>query len=275
MNKKQKNGLLVLTECSIMIALATVLSVIQIFEMPYGGSVTLASMLPIVIVAYRHGVLIGSGSALAASVIQLLLGMKNFYYFSTWQSIIALAVFDYLLAFTVFGLVGLLRGKIKNQSAEMAIGALIASVIRYLCHVISGATIWAGLSIPTEAALVYSLSYNATYMIPDALVLVLSAAYIGASLDFTKRIPKRIHAEHAPVASYCYIGAGLAALAALITDTGLVFSKLQNAESGELSMAGMGDVNWVAFAIVTAIAAVVVAALILFGKSKEKKPCAN
>ena len=259
-----------------MLALSTVLSLIEVFKMPYGGSVTLASMLPIVIIAYRHGVLIGSGTALTASVIQLLLGIKNFSYFSTWQSIIALGVFDYILAFTVFGLVGLLRGKIKNQSAEMAIGALIASIIRYACHVISGATIWAGLSIPTEAALVYSLSYNATYMIPETIVLVLSAAYIGASLDFTKRIPKRIHAEHhVPVASYCYIGAGLTALAALIIDTRLVFSKLQNADSGELSMSGLSDVNWLAVAIVTACALAVAAALVILGKLKEKKPCAN
>lgn len=270
MNTKQKSGILVLTECSIMIALATVLSIVKIFEMPYGGSITLASMLPIVIVAYRHGVLIGSGSALATSTIQILLGLKNFSYFTSWQSIVALAVFDYLLAFTVFGLVGIFRGKIKNQSVAMATGALIASIIRYACHVISGATIWAGLSIPTEAALVYSLSYNATYMIPETVVLVLSAAYIGASLDFSKRVPKRIHTERAPIASYCYIGAGLCVLAALITDTVLVFSKLQNADSGELAMSGIGEVNWIAFAIVTAVALAATAALILVGKFKEK-----
>ena len=96
---------MVLTECSIMIALSTVLSIVEIFRMPYGGSITLASMLPIVILAFRHGVGVGSGSALVASLIQLLLGLKNFQPFTTWQSIIALALFDYVLAFTVFGTV--------------------------------------------------------------------------------------------------------------------------------------------------------------------------
>lgn len=274
MNTKQKSGILILTECGIMIALSTVLSIFNFPVMPYGGSITLASMLPIIIVSYRYGVLIGSGSALATSAIQMLLGLKNFTFFTSWQSIVTLAVFDYLLAFTVFGLVGLFRGRIKNQSVAMAVGALSASVLRYACHVISGATIWAGLSIPTEAALVYSFSYNATYMIPETVVLVLAAAYIGASLDFSKKIPKRIQTERAPVASYCYIGAGLCVLAALITDTVLVFSKLQSADSGEFSMSGIVEVNWIAFAIVTAIAAAISVFLILFGRFKDKKASA-
>lgn len=271
MNTKQKSGLLVLTECSIMIALSTVLSIIKIFELPYGGSITLASMLPIVILAYRHGVLIGSGSALAASLLQLLLGLKNFSYFTTWQSIIALAVFDYVLAFTVFGLVGLFRKIIKSQSAGLALGAAAASIIRYVCHVISGATIWAGLSIPTEAALIYSLSYNATYMIPESIILVLSAAYIGASLDFTKKIPRRIHTSRTQVTSYCYIGAGITALAALIADTVLVFSKLQNSATGELDFSGISGVNWLAFGIITATAIAFSIALVALGRYKDKQ----
>ena len=85
---KRQNNLFILAECSIMVSLATVLSVFKLFEMPYGGSITLASFLPIVVVAYRHGSRAGLSSALCASLIQLLLGLKNFSYFTSWQSIV-------------------------------------------------------------------------------------------------------------------------------------------------------------------------------------------
>ena len=272
MNTKQKRGLLVLTECSIMIALSTVLSIVEIFRMPYGGSITLASMLPIVILAFRHGVGVGSGSALVASLIQLLLGLKNFQPFTTWQSIIALALFDYVLAFTVFGTVGFFKRIIKQQAISMTVGAALASLIRYLCHVISGATIWAGLSIPDEAAIAYSLSYNATYMIPETIILVLCAAYVGSSLDFSKTIPVRVKSQKLDtVASYCYIGAGFSVLGALIADTALVFSKLQNYESGELFGAGIASVNWLAVGIVSGVCFLCAAALFIFARTRTKR----
>ena len=165
MKSRTRSNLTILTECSIMIALSAVLSVFKLFEMPYGGSITLASFLPIVVLAYRHGLKYGLGSAAVASLIQMLLGLKNFSYFTTVESFIVLALFDYVIAFAVFGLAGIFRNTLKKQSLSMAAGAAMASILRYVCHVISGATVWAGLSIPTEAALIYSFSYNATYMI--------------------------------------------------------------------------------------------------------------
>lgn len=271
MNTKAKNNVRVLTECSIMIALSTVLSVIKLFEMPYGGSITLASMLPIAVIAHRHNIKYAVGSALVASVIQLLLGLKNFSYFTTPESLIALGVFDYILAFGVFGLVGICKKWIKSQSLAATLGITLASALRYLCHVISGATIWAGLSIPTEAAMVYSLSYNATYMVPETIILVLTGAYLTSSLDFTQKTPKRLRSETVDsLSALCLSGAGLAVLAALITDTVLVFSKLQNYDSGEFMIMGLAEVNWLAVGIVTAVALAVAAALILFAKIKKK-----
>ena len=127
-----------LTECSIMIALSTVLSLFMIIEMPHGGSVTPASMLPVLILAYRHGTKWGIGSALIASLLQALLGLKNFSYFTTPGSIIALLVFDYVLAFVVFGAFGFLRRHSKNQLTALLTASIFSSVLRYVCHVISG-----------------------------------------------------------------------------------------------------------------------------------------
>lgn len=272
MNTKTKSNLLILTECSIFVALSAVLSIIKLFEMPQGGSITLASMLPIVIIAYRHGARVGMGAAVVSSVIQMLLGLNNFSYFTTWQSIVVLAVLDYVVAFAIFGISGIFRRAVKQQSTAMVAGAFLASVVRYLCHVISGATVWAGLSIPTEAALTYSLSYNATYMIPETVILVVTTAYIGSALDLRKTVPTRIKSEKFDtVSSYCLISAGLVALVAVIVDTILVFSKLQNYESGEFVIYGLAEVNWIAFGAVTAIAAVAVAILIIIARKRSAK----
>ena len=173
----KKTNIRALTESSIMIALSIVFGFVKLVDMPYGGSVTLASMLPIIIIAYRHGVGWGIGAALANSLVQLITGISYFSYFTTWQSIIALVLFDYIFAFAVFGLGGIFRGKL-SQGAALSLGALLTSVVRYICHVISGATVWAGLSIPSGAALIYSFGYNATYMIPETLILLLVLALI-------------------------------------------------------------------------------------------------
>ena len=56
MKTNNKKNALVMCECAIMIALAAVLSFVKILELPYGGSVTAFSIVPIVIISYRHGV---------------------------------------------------------------------------------------------------------------------------------------------------------------------------------------------------------------------------
>lgn len=167
-----KNRTLPLVECAIMIALATVLSMVKLAELPYGGSITIASMLPIAIIAYRRGMGWGLGSAFVYAVIQQLLGLNSLSYVTTWQSVVAVILLDYIVAFTVVGFAGIFRNAIKSQAAALTLGCVFVSVLRYACHVISGATVWAGLSIPTQAALSYSFIYNATYMLPEAIVLL-------------------------------------------------------------------------------------------------------
>ena len=89
---KSTNRVKVLVECAVMVALATVLSLIKLYELPYGGSVTAASMLPILIIAYRHGTGVGLGTALVYGVIQQLLGINtlggNGF---TWVAIVAVS----------------------------------------------------------------------------------------------------------------------------------------------------------------------------------------
>ncbi len=258
----KKTNVLALTECGVMVALATVLSLIQLGSFPTGGSITLASMLPIVIIAYRHGTFWGLGAAFTASLAQMLLGLSAFSYVTTWQSILAVALLDYVVAFAVYGLAGIFRKTFKKQYAAMLTGAVFAGLLRYVCHVISGATVWAGLSIPDSAALLYSLSYNATYMIPDTLILALVGAYVGSVIDFRREIPTRILRENVSKLDASLIAsAGLSLLLGIIYDTVAVFTKLQS-ESGEFDITLLSEVNWLSVGIVTA--ATVAASFVLF-----------
>ncbi len=260
-----------MTECSVMIALATVLSLFKIAEMPYGGSITVASMLPIVVAVYRNGGRWGLGTALVASAIQLLLGLKNFSYFTTWQSIVALGVFDYILAFGAFALAGVFKRVEKRQNLAMLYGAMLASVLRYICHVISGATIWAGLSIPTEAALIYSIGYNATYMIPETIVLLLSTVYVASVIDFKRRTPARMPTLALDkFEAYSYMGAGFAILVALIMCVAEIFPHIQNPTTGEFDIRGVQNANMTYVAIVSAVALFIAAGLVAFTLFRRK-----
>lgn len=270
MKTKSSKQIVAMIECSMMIALSTVFSLLKIIDMPYGGSVTIASMLPIVIAAYRHGFLWGLGTALTNSVIQLILGINNLSYFSTWQSILAIILLDYIVAFGVFAISGLFRRIEKRQNFAFLYGILASSVLRYACHVIAGATVWAGLSIPDNAALLYSLSYNATYMIPETIVLVAIGVYLTSVIDFRAQYPTRMKIEKIDkVEAYTSIFAWLIVIATIIVNIVLVSPYLQDPESGEFVFTHLGDVNYVKVGVVSAVG--IIMAVILFVISAVRK----
>lgn len=271
MKTKSSKQIVAMIECSMMIALSTVFSLIKLVDMPYGGSVTIASMLPIVIAAYRHGFLWGLGTALTNSLIQLLLGINNLSYFSTWQSIVAIILLDYVVAFGVFALSGLFRKIEKRQNLAFLYGILLASVLRYVCHVISGATVWAGLSIPTNAALIYSLSYNATYMVPETIVLIALGVYLASVIDFGAQYPTRIKTQKLDkVEVYTMIFGWFMLIATMITDIILVAPYLQDPESGEFVFTYLGDVNYVKLAVVSVVGVAMSVALFVISIVRKK-----
>ncbi|MBQ4108450.1 MAG: energy-coupled thiamine transporter ThiT [Clostridia bacterium] len=271
MKTKSSKQIVAMIECSMMIALSTVFSLIKLVDMPYGGSVTIASMLPIVIAAYRHGFLWGLGTALTNSLIQLLLGINNLSYFSTWQSIVAIILLDYVVAFGVFALSGLFRKIEKRQNLAFLYGILLASVLRYVCHVISGATVWAGLSIPTNAALIYSLSYNATYMVPETIVLIALGVYLASVIDFGTQYPTRIKTQKLDkVEVYTMIFGWFMLIATMITDIILVAPYLQDPESGEFVFTYLGDVNYVKLAVVSVVGVAMSVALFVISLVRKK-----
>ncbi len=272
---KQTKRTVRLVEAALMVALATALSLFKLADLPYGGSITLASMLPLLLLSYRHGVAWGLGGGVVYAVLQLLLGLNNLSWFTTWQSVLAVILLDYIVAFTVTGLGGILRRVCPKQHVALSLGAVGVGVLRYACHVIAGATVWAGLSIPTEAALLYSLGYNATYMLPETVVLVAAAWYLGSVLDFRRDVPVRLVREGTtPGTGLVSLLSGLVLLCGVVADTVLILSQCQNPETGAFDLAGLAsepfaDSIWLPVTVITAVC--LVAATLLWFVARRKK----
>lgn len=180
LTKKQKNRRL--AESALMLALSTILSELAVFSLPFGGSVTLFSQVPIILISYRYGVKWGLTTGLAMSIIQLIFGIQNFSYVSGMTAFLILAFCDYLIAFSALGLGGMFKGKIKNDILAISLGGVVVSVIRFICHFISGATIWKEYA-EGAPVLEYSLKYNASYMLPELIITVVGLVILAGIFD--------------------------------------------------------------------------------------------
>lgn len=269
MNKQTK--LLRLVESALLLAVAAVLSFVKVLDLPYGGSVTACAALPILIVGYRHGTLWGLFVGFAYALIQLLTGLSTVTYFTSPLSIAAVILLDYLLAFTVLGLGGIFRRRVESQGKALVLGALFTGCLRYTLHVIAGCTVWAGLSIPDSAALLYSLAYNATYMIPDTVVAMLGAWYLSRAVDLREVTPTRAPAVQPlsrPLTVLSLLSKA-AVLVAAVWDVVLIFAPLQDPKSGDFVIQNLSLVPWGTVGIVTAVGALVWGVLTAIVRKKK------
>lgn len=180
LTKKQKNRRL--AESALMLALATILSELAVFSLPFGGSVTLFSQVPVILISYRYGVKWGLTTGLALSLIQLIFGIQNFSYVSGISAFMILAFCDYIIAFSALGLGGMFKYKIKNDVLAISLGGVLVTVIRFICHFISGATIWKEYA-EGAPVLEYSFNYNASYMVPELIITVIGLVVIAGVFD--------------------------------------------------------------------------------------------
>lgn len=153
---------------AILIALGAVLSLIKIWTNPWGGSVTLLSMVPVVLISALFGVPWGLFSSFVYALVQIgvdLGGMMG------WgmdvRMWIGAIVFDYILAYTALGLAGVFR---KKGAVGVCLGTVLALCVRFVSHFISGYIffdIWMPETFSNPA--VYSVVYNGTYMLPELI----------------------------------------------------------------------------------------------------------
>ena len=180
-NATQHRSVRALCEGAIMVALAQILAYLKLYELPQGGSITLA-MVPIFFFAVRWGWKKGLGCAFVFGLLQLLLDGG---FAIGWQSIVG----DYLVAFTVLGLAGL----VARRKSGVFTGTLIAGFSRFLVHYVVGATVWAEYMPETFFGMTmhspwfYSLLYNLAYMLPNIAItlLVFAVAYKPLKKYFT------------------------------------------------------------------------------------------
>lgn len=176
----KRTQLRILCEGAIMVAAAIALSYLKV---PiglsfggWGGSLDLV-MLPIIVFSIRWGVGWGLGAG-------LLFGTLKFFFAGgtalNWQSLLL----DYSLAYMFVGFAGLLRGCGK---AALPLGALLGCLARFLIHFLSGITIYAAyvepiLGVESPGVWLYSLLYNATYMLPNTVLAVLACLLLREPL---------------------------------------------------------------------------------------------
>lgn len=162
---------------AVAIAVAVVCSMIKIFEMPMGGSVTMLSMLFIVLIAYWYGPYVGIMTAVAYGLVQFV--TEPIFY------TIPQLLLDYPLAFGALGLAGFFRKK----KWGLQIGYIVGVLGRFLFATVSGVVFFAAYAPEGMHPLVYSIAYQASYLLPEALItlVVISIPQMSKALASVKR----------------------------------------------------------------------------------------
>ncbi len=155
MNKK----LLVMVETAVMTALAVVLSLFAVFKMPQGGSVSL-TMVPIFLIAFRRGPIAGISCGLLSGLIMQFMG--EFYHPLSF-------LLDYFVAYGVLGVAGFFR---RYGYVGIVSGTVLGTLLRYICSLLSGAVLFADYAPEGQNPWIYSLGYNATYMVPELIICI-------------------------------------------------------------------------------------------------------
>ena len=209
-----------LTESAMLMSVAIVLELLSkmvIPGLPFGGQITLCSMLPVVLISYRHGLKWGFVSSAAYALIEMAIGAKNVTaafqpgYFGDGVMLFnafLMCLLDYAAAFTVLGLGGIFRNQIKNPGISLACGSLVALGCRYLCHIASGYILFSGwaewfftqdgfpawgaalvsAASPGVLGLLYSVVYNGMKMIPEMLLTAIAAVLLGRNRKIVCKI---------------------------------------------------------------------------------------
>ena len=197
-----------LVTSAMLIAVGTVISFVCEFipflNLPFGGTITIASTLPVVLISYMYGLSWGFGSAFVFALMQMVVGMKTVSALFTPSSdsfmgigiAIAVIMLDYILAFTSLGLGGIFRN-LKSRTGALVLGAVVAGLACYFFHFVSGALFYGAWAewfftdtvlkdLPVSKwimenltggglAAVYSAVYNGCYMIPEIVITAVIA----------------------------------------------------------------------------------------------------
>ncbi len=164
-----------LAYAAVCLATSFVLSFVKVSPVPNGGSITLASWVPVLIYTYAYG-------APKGFLVGIIFGILNFvsgpYILTPFTFIL-----DYILAFAMVGLMGFARKFSHSLLRNVILGTILAVVARFVMHLISGMiyfvedAIW--VDLPTPNAFLYSLIYQLVYIPGDAIICIAVLAVLA------------------------------------------------------------------------------------------------
>ncbi len=176
----------VLTEAALAIALAFVLGLVKVFQMPFGGSISL-EMIPLILLALRQGPVVGVVAGSAYGLLNLAV-----------QPVVVHPVqvlFDYPLAFGALGLAGFFRPTVRGA----VIGATVAVLARFVCHFVSGVVFFASYAPEGWNPLVYSVAYNAAYLVPSLVLALAVVVVLLRALEGARPSPRQVRYRRSTV----------------------------------------------------------------------------
>ncbi|MBE7015249.1 MAG: energy-coupled thiamine transporter ThiT [Ruminococcaceae bacterium] len=150
----------IMAEVAVSVSMAVICSFIKVWEMPQGGSVSL-TMIPIILVSLRCGAACGVTAGALYGVISLMIAGVIYHPMSI--------LLDYVLAFGVLGV----SGFFKKNVAGIVCGTVFGVFGRFICSTISGATLFASYAPAGQNPWIYSLGYQATYLIPELIITLI------------------------------------------------------------------------------------------------------
>jgi thiamine transporter len=175
-----------LAASAVMLSLATILSIFPTIQAPFGGSITVGSMVPVILITLIFGKKWGIITAVGYSFIQLMLGFSTV---ASWG--LSLGVFigslmiDYILAYSVLGFAGIFGNK---KLWQVIAGTALVCILRYLSHVLSGILFFGMWAEEGFNAYTWSIVYNGGYMLPETIITVIITVALYKLLPYIRKM---------------------------------------------------------------------------------------
>ena len=169
----------VLAEAALAVALAFVLGLIKVFQMPFGGSISL-DMVPLILLALRQGPFVGIVAGAAYGLLDLAIEPVALHPVQV--------LFDYPLAFGVLGLAGFFAPTVRGA----ILGTVVAVLARFLCHFVSGVVFFASYAPEGWNPYLYSAAYNLAYLVPSLIIALVAVVALLRALEGAQPSPRQV-----------------------------------------------------------------------------------
>jgi thiamine transporter len=174
----------VLAEAALAVALAFVLGLIKVLQMPFGGSISL-DMVPLILLALRQGPFVGIVAGAAYGLLDLAIEPVALHPVQV--------LFDYPLAFGVLGLAGFFAPTVRGA----ILGTVVAVLARFLCHFVSGIVFFASYAPEGWNPYVYSAAYNLAYLVPSLIIALVVVVALLRALEGAQPSPRQVRYRRA------------------------------------------------------------------------------